>query len=109
MVERRYRLDPAIAWLMRAFAPGCPTMLRSWSAKLERRGERVTLVFDLPSDEARRCAVDLARRAPTLRQIAVGRKAIRDIHASIEEDALNVSALLVRSPSIPTAAAEVRA
>jgi hypothetical protein len=39
MAGSRHRPHAAALWLVRAFAPGCPTHLRSWSAKLGRRGE----------------------------------------------------------------------
>lgn len=92
------RIHPAVSFLIRAFAPGCPTMLRSWSAKLEKRGERVILLFDLPTDEARGRAAKLVGSASAWAHVAVGNKAIRELTAEIlDEDVLNVRALLVRN------------
>lgn len=92
----RYRIHAAGAFLIRAFAPECPTNLRSWSAKLEKRGERVIITFDLPTAAARKNAAELARRAPTMRLIAIGGKSIREIHAEVERELLTVNALLVK-------------
>jgi hypothetical protein len=92
------RIHPAVTFLIKAFAPGCPTMLRSWSAKLEKRGERVELLFDLRTDDARVRAAKLVRSAGAWAHVAVGNKAIRELTAEIlDEDVLNVRALLVRN------------
>jgi hypothetical protein len=91
------RIHPAVSFLIKAFAPGCPTMLRSWSAKLEKRGERVVLLFDLPHSLARNRATQLVRSAGAWAHVAVGSKAIRELTAEIlDEDVLSVSALLVK-------------
>lgn len=94
----RYRIHPACTFLIKAFSPGCPTMLRCWSAKLEPRGERVHLLYDLPTDEAVKRAEQLAANASALRLVAIGGKAIRELTADIHEDfrTLTVSALVVR-------------
>jgi hypothetical protein len=97
MASSRHRPHAAALWLVRAFAPGCPTHLRSWSAKLGRRGERVTILYDLPDEKAKRAAADLARRAPSLTQVAIGSKAVRELNVAIEGPLMTVSALLVKA------------
>jgi hypothetical protein len=94
-----HRIHPACTFLIKAFSPGCPTMLRSWSAKLEKRGERVTLLYDLPTDAAVGRAGQLVRQAPSFRNVAVGGKAVRELGAEILADqaVLSVSALLVKA------------
>jgi hypothetical protein len=92
------RIHPAISFLIRAFAPGCPTMLRSWSSKLTRRGERLILLFDLPTQAAQNRAVQLVRSSAAWAHVAVGNKAIRELTAEIlDEDVLSVTALLVKN------------
>jgi hypothetical protein len=93
------RVHAATTFLIRSFAPGDLTHLRSWSAKLEKRGERVTILFDLPSDEARARAEKLLRQAASFRNVAVGGKAVRELSAEIFEDqaVLSITALLVKA------------
>jgi hypothetical protein len=94
------RVSPATTWLIRAFAPGCPTMLRSWaSQKLTAKqggGERLTIYFDLPNDDALALAGDLAARAPTLRLVRIGKTTINDLAVlvSAEQRTLKIEALL---------------
>jgi hypothetical protein len=97
MAHSHRRVHPAITFLMRTFAPADVARAPAWSAKLERRGERVRLSFDLPDDDALRVAEKLARSAPALRLVAVGGKAIDELSAEICDDVLVVSALLVRA------------
>lgn len=94
------RINAATTWLIRAFAPGCPTMLRSWSSKPARDGgELLTIVYDVPGGEAQRRARALARSAQSLMHIMVGRTAVRELTAKVHEDhaTLTVTALLVKA------------
>jgi hypothetical protein len=96
--RRRYRrVHPAHTFLIRTFAPTCPTQLRAINARLTNRGERVVVSFDLDDDASRHRAQRLVRSAAALREVAVGGKAIREIKAAVEGDLLIVTALLVRS------------
>lgn len=90
----RYRTNPAITFLLRAFAPGCPTMLSSWSRKRQGRGARITIAYHLPDDQARRRADELVRTAGSLHQVAIGRRVITAACATVDGDMLNVDVLL---------------
>jgi len=92
----KYRVNAAAAFLVKAFCPGDGAHLRCWSAKLERRGERVLVEYDVDGAYRQR-AEKLCNSANAFRQVAIGTKAIRDISASIDGDVLTVSALLVRA------------
>jgi hypothetical protein len=92
--RRRYALSPAVTFLIRAFAPGCPTLLRSQATKAVRGGSRLTINYDLPDSQARLRADELARSAASLKLIAVGRQVVRDVDVTIGE-VLTVSVLLV--------------
>jgi len=98
--RRRYGgISPAVTWLLRAFAPGCPTMLRSWASKpVDGGGERLTIVYDLPDGKARLRAFELIKSAASLKTVAIGAHAIRDIEPRVTEtpDLLTVDVLLVR-------------
>lgn len=89
------KVNPATRFLLRAFAPGCPTMLRHWTARRAGRGERVTLTYDLVDGKARLRALELAKSAPSLVQVAVGKLVIRDLAVTVEDQTLTVEALLV--------------
>lgn len=94
------RVNAATTWLIRAFAPGCPTMLRNWASKpAADGGELLTIVYDLPGDDARRYARALARSARSLTHIAVGQTSIRELTAKVHEEhaTLTVAAVLVKT------------
>jgi hypothetical protein len=94
------RVNAATTWLIRAFAPGCPTMLRSWESKPEKidgeRCERLTIFFDLASDPALVRAKELEKSAGALRLIRIGKTVVRDLAASVSDEhrTLKVEALL---------------
>lgn len=99
MMARTRKIGPAVTFLIRAFSPGCPTMLRSWESRPEgRRGERLTIFFDLPSPSAIARAKELAASAGNLRLIRVGRTVLREVtaEASARHGTLRVDVLLVR-------------
>lgn len=109
------RINAATTWLIRAFAPGCPTMLRSWASKPAADGcEQLTIVYDLPGEEACRRARALVKSAKSLFHTAVGRTSIRELTAELHEDhkTMTVTALLVKDrvtfagPSNPTGAGD---
>lgn len=99
-VNPRRRISAAATFLIRAFAPGCPTMLRSWASKPRRvegaRCEALTIHFDLPDQPAFARALELEASAPTLRLIRVGRTVVREVSASVSgaQRTLTVEALL---------------
>jgi hypothetical protein len=97
--RRRYSLSPATTWLIRAFAPGCPTLLRS-QATVRVRGpaDRLTIIYDLPDGKARLRADQLAKGAAALKLVAIGSQVIRDIDVAVSDDRdlLSVDVLLVR-------------
>lgn len=86
----------ACNWLIRAFAPGCPTALRTWSVKVEGKAERLKIAYDLADDQARRIAADLVKRAGTLELVRIGRRVIRSPQAAIADDVLTIDVLLVK-------------
>lgn len=94
------RVNAATTWLIRAFAPGCPTMLRSWeSSRVSGEGERcerLTIYFDLPTEPAVDRAKELERSAGALRHIRIGRTVVRDLSAQVSDAqrVLKVEALL---------------
>lgn len=91
------RINAATTWLIRSFAPGCPTMLRSWSSKRHERGELLTIFFDLPSHDAFTIGLERAASAGSLRLLRVGKRIIRDLQAEVsgQHRTLKVQALLV--------------
>jgi hypothetical protein len=93
--RRRTPMRQACTWLIKAFAPGCPTTLRFWTEKRVAGGRRLTIEFDLNDGKARLRAAELVRTAPTLNLIAVGPTVIRDLTATATDDRLTVEALLV--------------
>jgi hypothetical protein len=101
----RRRVGPATTWLIRAFAPGCPTMLRSWASQrvmIDReRFERLTIIFDLPDEPAFSRAVELESSAATLAHVRVGKKVIRELAAEVSEAhrTLKIEALLATDES----------
>lgn len=88
------KVHPAVTFLLRACAPGDLTHLRSWKSVIGKKGEKLTIAYDLPDGEARARAAKLVRQAPSLRLTAVGGKAIHELSAVVEGDVLTVSALL---------------
>ena len=95
---RRRRINAATTWLIRAFSPGCPTLLRCWESQVTQPAcERVKIVFDVPNDEARRRAVEMAELAGNLVNVRVGWVAIRDISAVLhaEHRTLTIDVLLM--------------
>lgn len=94
------RVNAATTWLIRAFAPGCPTNLRTFASKPVRvegtRCEKLTIYFDLPDQAAFGRALELEASAPTLRLIRIGRTVVREISASVSgaQRTLTVEALL---------------
>lgn len=108
MMRTRRIISAATTFLIRSFAPGCPTMLRSWSSKPERvpdggrheRVERLTITYDLPTVEAHRRARELERSARSLLHVAIGRTSIRylTVEVSARHSTMVVDALLGRDP-----------
>lgn len=104
--SRTRRVPPAVTFLIRAFAPGCPTMLRSWESRRRRPChdgvretiDQLTIFYDLPDQPALLRALELERSAPSLVHVRVGRTVIRGLAASIsgEHRTLKVEALLAR-------------
>lgn len=92
----RRRISPATTFLIRAFAPGCPTMLRHWTSQKVSDGELVTIFFDLPDQRAVDRALELQPGARSLRLVRVGRTIIHDMTADVsgEHRTLKVEALL---------------
>lgn len=91
------RVNAATRWLIRAFAPGCPTLLRSWeSARIGHDGELLTIFFDLPDDRAAARAKELERGAKSLAQVRIGKTAVHDLTATISDEhrTLKIEALL---------------
>ena len=89
---------PATTWLIRAFAPGCPTMLRSWASKPGKDGgEVLSIVYDLPTDDAARIARAMAKSAQSLTHVRIGRDCVRHLKATVHgrHRTLTVDALLV--------------
>lgn len=99
----RYKVNPACAFLLRAFAPGCPTLLKCWSHKVVRiageRCERVAISYALPDDDARRWAAERVDSAGSLHQVTIGRRSIRAASAQVAGDLLAVDVLL--APASP--------
>ena len=93
----RYRVHAAATFLIRTFAPGDAGLLRSWRSKLEKRGERVTILFDLPGEEAGRNAIDRSKRADSARLVTIGGKTIAELNVKLEGALMTVDALLVRN------------
>jgi hypothetical protein len=90
---------PARNFLIRAFAPGCPTMLRSIASTAQPcGGEHVAIVFDLADAAARARADELVASAAALQLIAVGQTVIHDLAATLADDLLTVAARLVSEP-----------
>lgn len=105
----RRRISPATTWLIRAFAPGCPTMLRSWASfpawaehgpRRRRTGEKLVLFFDLPDQPAFTRALELEGSAGALRLIRIGRTVVRELTAQVsgEHRTLKVEAHLANEP-----------
>jgi hypothetical protein len=92
----RRRISPATTWLIRAFSPGCPTLLRYWVSSRSDDGDLLTIFFDLPDDPAMERAGELAASAGTLRLIRIGRTIVRDLTAEVcgDQRTLKVDALL---------------
>jgi hypothetical protein len=100
------RINAATTWLIRAFSPGCLTMLRSWASvpvwsshpdhRRHRAGELLTIFFDLPDQPAFTRALELERSAGALRQIRIGKNVIHDLTAKVsgEHRTLRIEALL---------------
>jgi hypothetical protein len=77
------RINAATTWLIRAFAPGCPTMLRSWSAKRVDDRDHLTILYDLPDDAAFQRALELERSAGALRCIRIGKHVVAELTAGV--------------------------
>jgi hypothetical protein len=98
----RRRVSPATTWLIRAFSPGCPTLLRHWKCRREGDAQRLTIFFNLPGYAAAERAAELVVSAPTLRLVRIGRTVIRDLTAEVcgEHRTLKVEALLADDGTI---------
>jgi hypothetical protein len=98
MRRRRHRMNPAVTWLLKAFAPGCATLLRHQFTKTVPGGERVQIAYDLPDGPARLRADQLVRSSGAFKLIAIGAHSIRDIEVLVNDDRdlLSVDVLLVR-------------
>jgi hypothetical protein len=96
MARSRRRLSCAATFLIRAFAPGCPTLLRSQESRATAAGEALTIFYDLPDDESFSLAVDKAERAHSLRLIRIGHAIVADLSAVVshEHRTLKIEALL---------------
>lgn len=94
----RYRINPACAFLVKAFAPAAGASLRDWSHKaVSGNTERLSLSFDLKDAAQRKRAGALVASAQSYVKVSIGRHVVREISAAIaRDDVLSVDVTLVR-------------